>query len=145
MELLPSQIKANKPPVSEEVRLKRIEQGKRLGELRKAKCAVINAEKERVLKEKQEADAKAKEEEERIRQRRLQNIQNYWVQLSQVVSDSTVDVWRQLEQNSNIMRELLLKRTAAVADVDYQLNRNTELKRLCPVLLCEFYEKILKV
>jgi dynein regulatory complex protein 1 len=74
--------------------------------------------------------AKAKEEEERIRQRRLQNIQNYWVQLSQVVSDSTVDVWRQLEQNSNIMRELLLKRTAAVADVDYQLNRNTELKRL---------------
>jgi hypothetical protein len=28
------------------------------------------------------------------------------------------------------MRELLLKRSAAVADVDYQLNRNTELKRL---------------
>ena len=74
--------------------------------------------------------AKAKEEEERIRQRRLQNIQNYWIQLSQVVSDSTVDVWRQLEQNSNILRELLLKRSAAVADVDYQLNRNTELKRL---------------
>jgi len=74
--------------------------------------------------------AKAKEEEERIRQRRLQNIQNYWIQLSQVVSDSTVDVWRQLEQNSNVMRELLLKRSAAVADVDYQLNRNTELKRL---------------
>jgi hypothetical protein len=63
MELLPSQIKANKPPVSEEVRLKRIEQGKRLGEIRKAKCAIINAEKERVLKEKQEADALAKEEE----------------------------------------------------------------------------------
>jgi dynein regulatory complex protein 1 len=74
--------------------------------------------------------AKAKEEEERIRQRRLQNIQNYWIQLSQVVSDSTVDVWRQLEQNSTVMRELLLKRSAAVADVDYQLNRNTELKRL---------------
>lgn len=74
--------------------------------------------------------AKAKEEEERIRQRRLQNIQNYWTQLSQVVSDSTVDVWRQLEQNSTVMRELLLKRSAAVADVDYQLNRNTELKRL---------------
>jgi hypothetical protein len=63
IELLPSQIKANKPPVSEEVRLKRIEQGKRLGEIRKAKCAVINADKERVRREKEEADAKEKEEE----------------------------------------------------------------------------------
>jgi hypothetical protein len=63
MELYPTQIKANKPPVSEEVRLKRIEQGKKLGEIRRAKCVVINAEKERVRREKEEADAKAQEEE----------------------------------------------------------------------------------
>jgi hypothetical protein len=69
IELLPSQIKANKPPVSEEVRLKRIEQGKKLGELRKAKCAIINADKEKVRREKEEADAKEKEEE-KVRMRK---------------------------------------------------------------------------
>lgn len=53
-------VKANKPPVSEEVRLKRIEQGKKLGAIRREKCNALKAEKERVVKERE-----MKEEEDR--------------------------------------------------------------------------------
>jgi tRNA uridine 5-carboxymethylaminomethyl modification enzyme len=75
LELTPSQIKYNRAPVSEEVRLKRIEQGKKLGALRREKYEAINAERERIRKEKEEAEAKFKEEEkERMRKEIEQQI-----------------------------------------------------------------------
>lgn len=76
------------------------------------------------------ASARAKEEEERIRQKRLNSIRNYWVQLSQVVNDETVDVWKQLERDYAGLKELLVKRASTISDVDTLSLRNTELKKL---------------
>jgi dynein regulatory complex protein 1 len=73
--------------------------------------------------------AKAKEED-RIALKRLQSMQNYWIQLSQVVNDSSIDVWKQLERNSNTLRELLVKRTSTISEVDSLSLRNAELKKL---------------
>ena len=74
--------------------------------------------------------AKAKEEEERIKQKRLQSLQNYWNQLSQVVSDDTIGVWKQLENYAVNLRDILVKRSTSIAEVDHLSKRNADLKRL---------------
>ena len=74
--------------------------------------------------------AKAAEEEDRIKQKRLVAMQNYWRQLSQVVSDETVDVWRQLERNAQSVQDMLVRRADAIAEVDSLSKKNAELKRL---------------
>lgn len=76
------------------------------------------------------ASARAREEEERIRQKRLASIRNYWTQLSQVVTDETVDVWKQVETDYSSLRALLNKRATTIAEVDAMTQRNGELKRL---------------
>lgn len=69
-------------------------------------------------------------EEVRIAQKRLASMRNYWSQLSQIVSDETVDVWRQLEFDSQNLRDLLTKRSQNISKVDRLAKRNAELKQL---------------
>jgi hypothetical protein len=76
------------------------------------------------------ASARAREEEERIRLKRLNAIKNYWVHLSQVVSDENVEVWKQLERDYTSLKELLTKRSQMVKDVDAMNARNAEMKKL---------------
>jgi cell shape-determining protein MreC len=57
-------------------------------------------------------------------------MRNYWNQLSQIVSDDTVDVWRQLEFDAQNLRDLLSKRAASVNEVDRLAQQNIELKKL---------------
>eukprot|EP01039_Chlorochromonas_danica_P009630 gene9630-10645_t len=73
---------------------------------------------------------KVTQEEIRIAQKRLASMRNYWNQLSQVVSDDSVTVWRQLEGEYQRLRELLHKRAAAIDEVDALTQQNAELKRL---------------
>ena len=73
---------------------------------------------------------KKADEEARIGQKRLNSMRAYWNQLSQVVSDDTVEVWRQLERNMVELKELLSKREKTVAEVDSLSRKNVELKRL---------------
>jgi hypothetical protein len=74
--------------------------------------------------------AKATEDDIRIGQRRLNSMRNYWVQLSQIVSDDTVEVWRQLDKEMDKMKELLERRASTIAEVDQMARKNAELKRL---------------
>lgn len=73
---------------------------------------------------------KATEEDIRIGQKRLNGMRNFWVQLGQIVSDESVEVWQQLERDSQGLHELLNKRAANIAEVDSLTQRNTELKKL---------------
>jgi dynein regulatory complex protein 1 len=73
---------------------------------------------------------KVTQEEIRIAQKRLAAMRNYWNQLSQIVSDDTVDVWRQLEFDAQNLRDLLSKRAASVNEVDRLAQQNIELKKL---------------
>ena len=73
---------------------------------------------------------KKADEEARIGQKRLNSMRAYWNQLAQVVSDDTVEVWRQLERNMVELKELLAKREKSVAEVDSLSRKNVELKRL---------------
>jgi hypothetical protein len=50
------------------------------------------------------------DEEQRIGQKRLNSMRGYWHQLCQVVSDDSVEVWRQLEKDCVGLKELLAKR-----------------------------------
>ena len=70
------------------------------------------------------------QEEIRVAQRRLQSMRNYWLQLAQIVSDDTTSVWKQLEGDSVIVKELLEKRTTTIAEVDALTAQNAELKAL---------------
>lgn len=74
--------------------------------------------------------SKATQEEIRIAQKRLASMRNYWVQLSQVVHDDTVNVWHQLESDCQMVRELLSKRANSIAEVDSLTRQNAELKSL---------------
>ena len=76
------------------------------------------------------AGGKATDEDNRIGQKRLNSMRNFWIQLSQIVSDESVGVWKQLERDSIGLRELLNKRSAAIAEVDSLTQRNAELKVL---------------
>lgn len=73
---------------------------------------------------------KVTQEEIRIAQKRLASMRNYWNQLSQVVNDDTVGVWKQLEYDSHNLREMLNKRATAISEVDDLTRRNAELKSL---------------
>lgn len=73
---------------------------------------------------------KASQEEIRVAQKRLASMRNYWEQLSQVVSDESVTVWTQLERDCQNLRELVTKRTGAIAEVDSLTRQNAELKSL---------------
>ena len=73
---------------------------------------------------------KATQEEIRIAQKRLANMRNYWIQLSQIVNDETVDVWQQLERDYSNLREMLAKRADSIRDVDDLARQNAELKSL---------------
>jgi dynein regulatory complex protein 1 len=73
---------------------------------------------------------KVTQEEIRIAQKRLASMRNYWTQLSQVVSDDTVSVWKQLESDSHNLREMLSKRASTVSEVDDLTRKNSELKAL---------------
>eukprot|EP01038_Epipyxis_sp_PR26KG_P008014 gene8014-10861_t len=73
---------------------------------------------------------KQTQEEIRIAQKRLANMRNYWVNLSQIVSDESVDVWTQLERDSSNLRVLLSKRSETISDVDKLSKQNAELKSL---------------
>lgn len=70
------------------------------------------------------------DEEQRIGQKRLNSMRSYWHQLCQVVSEDSVEVWRQLERDSVGLKELLVKRAAGIAEVDSLARKNVELKRL---------------
>jgi hypothetical protein len=73
---------------------------------------------------------KAREEEERIREKRLATIKSYWQHLSQVVSDESVETWRQLEMEYAKLKGMLGRRTTLVSEVDDMTARNIQLKRL---------------
>lgn len=73
---------------------------------------------------------KASEEDIRIGQKRLNSMRNFWIQLSQIVSDESVEVWQQLERDSKGLHELLNKRAVNIAEVDSLTQRNAELKKL---------------
>merc|ERR1719473_844206 len=62
--------------------------------------------------------------------KKMNSIQNYWSQLSQVVSDESVDVWRQLEKDAMNYKDILSKRAQSVAEVDSLVAQNAELKRV---------------
>lgn len=70
------------------------------------------------------------EDAQRIGQKILQNMRNYWEQLSQVVSDETVSVWKQLESDALTLKEQLKQRAKAVSDVDNLNEKNAALKKL---------------
>jgi Sperm tail C-terminal domain len=57
-------------------------------------------------------------------------MRGYWHQLCHVVSDDSVEVWRQLERDSVGLKELLVKRAGGIAEVDDLARKNVELKRL---------------
>jgi dynein regulatory complex protein 1 len=73
---------------------------------------------------------KVTQEEIRIAQKRLASMRNYWVQLSQVVNDETVGVWKQLEHDCKNLRELLNRRAKSIQEVDTLTQQNAELKSL---------------
>jgi hypothetical protein len=73
---------------------------------------------------------KATEEDIRIGQKRLMSMRNFWINLGQIVSDESVEVWQQLERDCLGLHELLNKRAANIAEVDALTLRNAELKKL---------------
>lgn len=62
--------------------------------------------------------------------RKLNNIHNYWSQMADIVSDESVNVWKQLEKDLLNYKDILTKRSATIAEVDSLVAQNTELKRL---------------
>ena len=73
---------------------------------------------------------KATEEDIRIGQKRLMSMRNFWINLGQIVSDESVEVWQQLERDCLGLHELLNKRASNIAEVDALTLRNAELKKL---------------
>jgi len=69
-------------------------------------------------------------DDDRVGQKRLNSMRNFWVQLSNVVNDDSVEVWKQLESNFLSLKDLLQKRASAVAEVDSLNTRNADLKIL---------------
>ena len=70
------------------------------------------------------------EDAQRIGQKILQNMRNYWEQLSQVVSDETCSVWKQLETDAITLKEQLVQRSKAIHEVDTLNEKNAALKKL---------------
>jgi len=74
--------------------------------------------------------SKANQEELRIAQKRLTSMRNYWLTLSNIVSDETVEVWKQLESDCQNLRDMLNRRSKSIEEVDNLNLQNTELKKL---------------
>ena len=72
----------------------------------------------------------ANKKEDPAGKKKASGIQNYWTQLSQVVSDDSVGVWTQLESDINNYKEILKKRKDTIAQVDDLTVQNDELKRV---------------
>jgi len=70
------------------------------------------------------------DEAKRGGRKRLQSLQHYWGQLSQVVGDDSVAVWRQLEKDLLVYKQILQQRTDRISEVDALARRNAELKKL---------------
>lgn len=68
--------------------------------------------------------------EDSSNKKRVNNIQNYWIQLSQIVPDSSVEVWKQLENDIKNYKDILTKRAQSIAEVDVLAAQNIELKRV---------------
>jgi dynein regulatry complex protein 1 len=62
--------------------------------------------------------------------KRVNNIQNYWVQLSQIVPDMSVEVWKQLDTDIKNYKDILTKRAQSISEVDVLAAQNIELKRV---------------
>lgn len=62
--------------------------------------------------------------------RRQQALKAYWDNLSQVVSDETVEVWDQLEKDCEKLGEIITRRAGAIQQVDSLTAKNAKLKRL---------------
>ena len=73
---------------------------------------------------------KASQEEMRIAQKRLTSMRNYWQTLSNIVSDETVEVWKQLESDCQNLREMLNARAKKIEEVDSLTGQNAQLKSL---------------
>ena len=69
-------------------------------------------------------------DDDRVGQKRLNSMKNFWTQLSNVVNDEGVEVWDQMEKNYSNLKELLMKRSKSIAEVDHYNQRNAELKKL---------------
>ena len=69
-------------------------------------------------------------DDDRVGQKRLNSMKNFWTQLSNVVSDESVEVWDQMHTNYSNLKELLIKRSKSIAEVDAYNSRNAELKKL---------------
>lgn len=78
----------------------------------------------------QNSAAKGGPEEAAGGRKRGNNIQSYWVQLSQIVSDQSVEVWRQLETDLSNYKDILAKRASSIQEVDELAAQNVELKRV---------------
>lgn len=61
--------------------------------------------------------------------RKARHMKAYWNQLSQIVPDDSVGVWKQLETNCKNYKEILERRAKAVDEVDALATKNAELKR----------------
>lgn len=62
--------------------------------------------------------------------RKLKHMRSYWQQLSQVVSDESVSVWKQLEADATKYKEILERRSSTIQSVEALATRNAELKKL---------------
>eukprot|EP01041_Mallomonas_annulata_P003995 gene3995-7959_t len=77
--------------------------------------------------------------------KRLQHLQYYWSQVSQVVGDDSVMIWRQLEQNLQNYKHILNKRQSQIEEVDALSRKNAELKRLLNQYLGDRKNEFLQV
>lgn len=67
--------------------------------------------------------------------RKKKQMKAYWNQLSQIVPDEAVGVWKQLETDCKNYKEILERRAHAVDEVDTLASKNAELKRQLNQLL----------
>ena len=62
--------------------------------------------------------------------RRQQAMKAYWHNLTQVVSDDSVEIWKQLERDMEVCKDVLERRARSVARVDSLNEKNVKLKQL---------------
>jgi dynein regulatory complex protein 1 len=77
--------------------------------------------------------------------RKLKHMRAYWNQLSQIVSDESVGVWKQLEKDCNNYKEILERRAAAVREADSLATKNADLKKQLNQLLGDRSNELLQV
>lgn len=77
--------------------------------------------------------------------RKAKHMKAYWNQLSQIVPDEAVGVWKQLEVNCKNYKEILERRAKAVEEVDTLATKNAELKRQLNQYLGDRSNELLQV